>query len=105
MQTDQQIFLTLPVKPARSTKLQAAWILQFSEDDITILMAERLLKPLGHPAKTAPKFFATIELLRLKDDPSWLSRATDAIRRYWEEKNKNRKPSKKRKGQAPLLAA
>lgn len=105
MHIDQQTFLSLPVKPARCTKLEASWILKFTEDDITVLISKRLLKPLGHPAKSAPKHFATVELIRLAADTSWLSRATDAIREYWEEKNQDRKPSNKNKRQAPMVAA
>jgi hypothetical protein len=41
------------------------------------------LKPLGHPARNATKFFATQALEQLRQDEKWLARASDAICEYW----------------------
>jgi hypothetical protein len=45
------------------------------------------LKPLGHPARNGPKYFATAELEELRRDRKWLAKASDAIVGYWQNKN------------------
>jgi hypothetical protein len=58
--------------PARLTAEQTAWVLNCQSHDVSILMAARLLKPLGNPQKNGIKFFATAELLELvKDKAGW----------------------------------
>jgi hypothetical protein len=50
MKEEQHRFLTLPGRlPARLTAEQTAWVLGCQPHDVPILMAARLLKPLGHP--------------------------------------------------------
>jgi hypothetical protein len=49
----QTEFLTWKVVPARLDATQAAWFLGFEPQEIPMLVAAGLLKPLGHPA-TAP---------------------------------------------------
>jgi hypothetical protein len=49
MQQDKEHFLNLKNHSARVTAEEAGWILGFSAHEIPILMAEGLLKPLGHP--------------------------------------------------------
>ena len=66
---------------------QAAWFLGFEPHEIPILVAAGFLKPLGHPARNAPKFFATQALEQLRQDEKWLGRASDAICAYWRERN------------------
>ncbi len=44
--------------PARLS-VEDAVLLGFASHDITILMREELLKPLGRPAPKAPKWFAS----------------------------------------------
>jgi len=68
----------------------AAEILGFAPHDIPVLIAERLLKPLGKPVPNAIKYFAAIEILQLADDASWLSKATQAVYEHWKTKNANR---------------
>src|SRR5207253_5555755 len=46
-----------------------------------------LLKPLGHPAASTIKYFASIEIQALRNDPKWLAKATDALRHKWKLKN------------------
>lgn len=80
-------FLNLTTYPARLTKEQTAAYLGFEPDQITVLIKNRLLKPLGRPAPTGDKFFAKIELDKLKTDKEWLSKATLAVTDYWKAKN------------------
>ena len=93
MFTDQQNFLNLKEKPARLSRQEVAWMLRFTEDDITMLVSAGALKPLGKPAKNAPKWFARVDIERLKENAAWLARATEIVRKAWEERNKSRKKS------------
>ena len=52
-----------------------------------ILVAARLLKPLGNPAQNGIKFFATSELLELVKDRAWLVKMTNAVNQHWQKKN------------------
>jgi hypothetical protein len=58
---------------ARLTAEQAAWVLNCQLHDVPILVAGRLLKPLGNPSPYNVKFFAASELLEKVQDRMWLS--------------------------------
>ena len=79
-----------PGTPARVDAGRAAKFLGVSEHDIPTLVRARLLKPLGSPVPSAPKYFATCEIIRLANDVDWLDRATRAIAQYWRKKNGRR---------------
>jgi len=83
----QAEFMSWRITPARLNATQAAWYLGFEVHEITMLVGEGLLKPLGHPARNAAKFFATETLDQLRRDEKWLTRATDAIADYWRQHN------------------
>ena len=85
--SEQTDFLSWKIVPARLDATQAAWFLGFELHEIPILIAAHLLKPLGHPARNATKFFATQALEQLRQDEKWLARASDAICEYWRERN------------------
>jgi hypothetical protein len=87
MNSEKEQFLNLRIAPARLSVEQAAWYLGFSAHEIPILVSEGLLKPLGHPAKNAPKFFAYIVLEEFRRDVKWLGRACDAISNRWKFRN------------------
>jgi len=87
MSPDVKEFLSLLLRPSRVTMQQAAWLLGFGENDIPILMAKGLLRPLGHPAHNGQKFFLTATLEDLRRDEKWFGRASDAIVDYWRDKN------------------
>jgi hypothetical protein len=61
--------------------------------DIPVLIAARLVKPLGNPAANGIKFFATAEVLESAKDRHWLMKVTATINRHWQKKNqgKNRR--------------
>jgi hypothetical protein len=65
--------------PARPTAEQAAWVLNCQTHEVPILVASRLLKPLGNPQKNGIKFFATAELLELTKAKAWLVKVTYAV--------------------------
>jgi len=85
--SEQTDFLSWKIVPARLDATQAAWFLGFELHEIPILIAAHLLKPLGHPARNATKFFVTQALEQLRRDEKWLARASDAICEYWRERN------------------
>ena len=88
MNPERKEFLTvMRMPPARVLAEEAAWYLGFMPHDIPVLVSAGLLKPLGHPPASGTKFFATATLLKLRDDVSWLARASDAIVRHWQVKN------------------
>lgn len=92
MKEEQHQFLTLLGQlPARLTAEQAAWVLNCQPHDVPVLVASRLLKPLGNPAPNAIKFFATAELLELLKDRSWLAKMTNVIGQHWQRKNARNK--------------
>ena len=111
MKEDQHRFLALLGHlPARLTAQQAAWLLNCQEHDIPILVAARLLKPLGNPPVNGIKFFGTEDLLQLRRDTAWLVKVTNAVNHYWQRQNAQRKgrpaiPSQNGPGPVVNLAA
>ncbi len=88
MKEDQRQFLVLLGRPpARLTAEQAAWLLNCAAHDVPVLVAARLLKPLGSPQPNSTKLFATAELLEAATDRAWLARVTQTLQQYWRGKN------------------
>jgi len=88
MREDQHRFLTLLGQlPARLTAEQAAWVLNCQAHDIPILVAARLLKPLGNPPPNSVKYFATLEVIEQSKDRPWLAKVTNALNHHWQNKN------------------
>lgn len=88
MREDQQQFMRLLGQlPARLTSEQAAWTLNCQPHDVPILVAARLLKPLGNPPPNSVKFFATLEVLDQAKDRTWLAKVTNALNQHWQKKN------------------
>jgi hypothetical protein len=54
---------------------------------VPILVAARLLKPLGNSPPNCVKFFAASELLELVEDLAWLAKATNALNQHWQRRN------------------
>lgn len=94
MKDEQRIFLSLwSQPPARLSVEQAAWALNFQPHDIPVLVASKILKPLGSPPANGLKFFAATEVMELSKDSSWLARATNAIHQHWHRKNLRKRGS------------
>lgn len=87
MSPEQTHLLSLQRLPARLTADQASGYLGFGPKEISILLAAKLLKPLGRPASNGQKYFAACELERLRNDAEWLGRASDAVVRHWRQRN------------------
>jgi hypothetical protein len=86
MNPERKEILSLPVLPGRLTPTEAAWRLGFEPDHISILINVGLLKPLGHPTASTVKYFASVEIETLRNDPKWLAKAADALRHKWKLK-------------------
>ena len=92
MNDEQNQFLRLLGQvPARLTAEQAAWVLNCQPHDVPVLVAAKLLKPLGNPAANSIKYFATAEILEQVKDRNWLVRVSTTIYQHWHKKN-TRKP-------------
>jgi hypothetical protein len=76
--------------PARLTTEQVAWVLNCQAHDVPVLVAARLLKPLGNPLPNGVKYFATVELLELMEDRTWLAKVTNAVTQHWQKKNQQK---------------
>jgi hypothetical protein len=88
MKEEQYRFLSLLGQvPARLTAEQAAWVLNCQPHDVPILVAARLLKPLGNPPPNSVKFFAMLELLEQSKDRTWLAKVTNALNQHWQVRN------------------
>jgi hypothetical protein len=77
--------------PARLTAEQTAWMLNCQPHDVPMLVAARLLKPLGNPPPNAVKYFASSDIVELMADRAWLGKITHAVNQHWQRKNANRK--------------
>src|SRR5450631_3766337 len=92
MKEDQHQFLRLLGQlPARLTVEQTAWVLNCQAHDVPVLIASRLLKPLGNPAPNSIKFFATADILESAQDRAWLTKVTATINQHWQKKNQLKK--------------
>ena len=90
MNSAQEQFLNLKTPPARMRVEEVAWYLGFATHEITILMAEGLLKPLGRPPATGVKYFSAAALDELRRDEKWLARASDCVVHYWKHRNEQK---------------
>ena len=72
-------FLNRAHPPARLSATDAAEILGFHEDDMSILVREKLLSPLGNPVRNSTKYFALVHVAALGNNPDCLSMATAAV--------------------------
>ena len=88
MREDQHRFLSLLGRlPARLTAEEVAWVINCQPHDVPILVAARLLKPLGNAAPNTVKYFATVELLALMEERAWLAKVTNTVSEHWQRKN------------------
>lgn len=91
MRDDQHRFLSLLGQlPARLTAEQAAWVLNCQAHDVPVLVATKLLKPLGSPQPNSVKYFAAVEVLEHAKDRAWLAKITNAVSRHWKLKNQHK---------------
>jgi hypothetical protein len=82
-----QFMRQLGQAPARLNAEQVAAVLNCQPSDVRILVAAKLLKPLGNPPANSVKFFATVEVLEQVKDRTWLAKVTNALNQHWQRKN------------------
>jgi hypothetical protein len=88
MREEQHRFLTLLGQlPARLTAEQTAWVVNCQPHDVPILVAARLLKPLGNPPPNSVKYFAALEVIEQGKDRTWLAKVTNVLNQHWQKKN------------------
>lgn len=88
--TDLNI-LKLPRLPARLTTEETAFLLRVERQDLPWLVDAGILTPCGEPADTAQKWYATVDILNLMENPDKLSEMTQVISEQWAKKNARRK--------------
>src|SRR6266446_258837 len=90
--TTQEKFALLNCRrlPGRLNTLETALLLGFQEHDISLLIAAKLLVPLGKPASNAPKYFAAVEIAERATNSEWLGKATKALGKHWQRKNQRK---------------
>jgi hypothetical protein len=99
MREDQhQLLRLLGQLPARLMAEQVAVVLNCQPHDVPVLVAARLLKPLGNPPPNSVKFFAAAEVVEHAKDRTWLAKVTNALNQHWQKKN-----AAKRKSAGALL--
>jgi hypothetical protein len=91
--------VTLLVLPARLNSGQTARLHGFAEHDVPILIAAKLLIPLGKPAPNGPKYFARVDVLSYAEDRDWLNRATKTLTKHWQKKNEQLRNKREKQGQ------
>ena len=55
--------------------------------DLRILVSARLLKPLGIAPPNSVKYFATLDVLELIKDRTWLAKVTNTVNQHWRDHN------------------
>jgi len=69
-----------------------------------ILVAARLLKPLGNPPTNSVKFFAARELLEQAQDRAWPAKVSNTLNQDWQKKNSaKRQPAGNGQGLPPAV--
>ncbi len=92
MKDEQQRFLALLGQlPVRLTAEQAGWVLNCQPHDFPALVNARLLKPLGNPSQNSTRYFATVDVVDLAKDRSWLVKVTNTICQHWQRQNAAKK--------------
>ncbi len=94
MNNEKQLFLSQRFLPLRLDASQAGWLMGFTKADIAILIANKLLAPMGNPSQNATKYFAAAQIEKLRDNIPWLNKANVTLNEHWREKNARKKGAK-----------
>jgi hypothetical protein len=99
--TTLAVLLNLRRLPARLDVADTAALLGFHVDDIPVLTKAGLLPHLGVGiADNAPKWFASVLVLKNAQDIAWLSEATTVVATKRRQKNERRTSGKNHYGEA-----
>jgi hypothetical protein len=77
--------------PARLTSDPVALVSHCQPQVVLVLVAARLLKPLGNPVPSSVKYFAASEVLEQVKDRTWLAKVSNAISQHWQKRNAAKK--------------
>ena len=88
--SERHQFLSVAGLPGRLNTQEAAWVLGFADHDIPVLIANKMLKPLGHPPPNGGRFFALSDLEPLRLDRKWLDKASAILVKHWRFKNESK---------------
>jgi hypothetical protein len=80
-------FLNLRQLPAIMNPEETAMFLGMTPHDIPILVAHKLLTPLGNPIQSSVKCFAKVVLEELAKNIEWLHQAKATTQGHWAMKN------------------
>jgi hypothetical protein len=84
----------LPVPcEGRIDSAQTAYLLGYPVSAIAFFIQAGLIRPLGSPGPTSPRYFAAVEVRQLAASREWLDRAERAVSRHWQRRN-SRRPQK-----------
>ncbi len=107
MKEEQHHFLSLLGQvPARLTSEQVAWVLNCQPHDVPVLVAARLLRPLGNPPPNCVKFFASLEVLELAKDRACLATLRNTPSWHWQHQTPRKRaslPAVNGNGHPPVL--
>lgn len=92
MDSERYQFINLSKLPGLLNTEETAWCLGFAAHDIPILVANRLLKPLGNPPPNGGRYFSGGEIDRLRLDSKWLDKASALLIKHWKVKNDRKSP-------------
>jgi len=93
MDTPRYELLKLARLPGRLDSEETAHLLGFKFHDIPILVAHRMLKPLGNPPLNGGRYFASAQIDQLRHDVKWMDKASAILIKHWKDRNgrKNRR--------------
>lgn len=83
-----KVLFTWQRLPGRLDAKQAAELLGFLPYELSVVVRNGLLRPLGKPAPNGHKFFCSAEIQKLSQDRDWLDKATRAVAKCWRDKNR-----------------
>ena len=81
------------VQAEAGAALKVSGCLGFAAHDIPVLIANKLLKPLGNPPPNGGRYFAGSEVDRLRLDTKWLDKASALLVKHWKTKNDRKSDS------------
>ena len=87
MDTPRYELLKLARLPGRIDSEEAACLLGFKFHDIPILVAHRMLKPLGNPPLNGGRYFASAQIDQLRHDVKWMDKASAILIKHWKDRN------------------
>jgi len=91
------------IRPACVSMEAAAAIFGWPNYYLPFLVRAGHLKPLGKPAQNARKWFATVEIERMSQDPNWLDKAIRIVEKQIQEMNRKQRRKKQSECPCPMM--